>query len=185
MKIVNDYQTAADLIKSNNIGIIPTDTIYGISCLAFSKENVEKIYEIKGRDYSKPFIILISKTHDLERFGVSLTENEKTILEKYWPEPVSIILEIKDENLSYLHRGKKSLAFRLPNDEKLISILDETGPIVSTSANISNEPPINSLEEAKKWFAQKIDFILDVGPLPERKPSRIIEIKNGIENIIR
>lgn len=185
MKIIKSFKKAGDSLKSGELGIIPTDTIYGISCLASSKENIERIYEIKGRDYSKPFIILISKIGSLSKFGICLTENDKKILEKYWPGPVSVILKVEHENLAYLHRGKKSLAFRLPSNKNLISILNKTGPLVSTSANISDNPPISSLDEARKYFEQKLDFILDMGPLDDRKPSRIIEIKNGIESIIR
>ena len=78
----------------------------------------------------------------------------------------------------------KSLAFRLPNDKNLVSIIKATGPMVSTSANTSNTEPINDSEEALRIFENKIDFMLDKGKL-NNKPSKIIKIENGIEHIIR
>jgi L-threonylcarbamoyladenylate synthase len=185
MKIVSDFNTATNFLKKGEVGIIPTDTIYGISCLSSLKEKVESIYEIKGREFSKPFIILISDIDDLIKFNISPTDNETNIIKKYWPGPVSIILDVPQNELAYLHRGNNSLAFRLPNDSGLLSILEKTGPLVSTSANISNNPPIKNSGEAKIHFDNKLDFMLDIGLLPERNPSRIVEIRNGIENIIR
>ncbi|MBW6441356.1 Sua5/YciO/YrdC/YwlC family protein [Patescibacteria group bacterium] len=61
-------------------GLIPTDTIYGLSCLASTQENEEKIYEIKQRDYDKPFIILISNIKDLQEFEIPLAKDEKETL---------------------------------------------------------------------------------------------------------
>jgi L-threonylcarbamoyladenylate synthase len=185
MEILKDYQKAAGYLKNGKIGIIPTDTIYGISCSAFSKENVEKIYEIKQRDFDKPFIILISSPKDLEKFKLKITEFHKKIFKKYWPGPVSIILDVKHDEFSYLHRGKSSLAFRLPNDEKLKSLLKITGPLVSTSANTSENPPINSLDEAVEIFDKKLDFMLDIGSLKNKNPSKIILIEDGKEKVIR
>ena len=185
MDIIESNKQATEYLNRGKIGIIPTDTIYGISCLASSKENVEKIYEIKGRDYSKPFIVLISSIKDLKGFSLSLSKKEFNILNKRWPGPISIILGVNDDRFYYLHRGKMSLAFRLPDDKNLVSLLEQTGPLVSTSANLSDHPPIKSVEEAVKHFDDKLDFMLNTGVLPDRKPSRIIEIKNGVENIIR
>lgn len=185
MEIIKSHKKAAKYLKGGKIGIIPTDTIYGISCLTSSRENVEKIYEIKQRDYDKPFIILISSVKDLENFGLSVTKGQKKIFKKHWPGPVSIILDVTDGDFSYLHRGKNSLAFRLPDDNKLMSILKETGPLVSTSANISNNPIINNSNEALQNFDEKLDFMLDIGPLENKNPSRIILVKDGTEKVIR
>ena len=85
MEIIKDYKKAAEYLKNDNIGIIPTDTIYGISCLASSQENVEKIYEIKQRDYDKPFIVLISDIKDLQEFNIPLAKDIKDILKNIGP----------------------------------------------------------------------------------------------------
>ena len=182
--ITKDWQTASNLLAERKVGVIPTDTIYGISCLAFDKNSVEKIYKIKQRDFNKPFIILIPSIKDLNRFGISITSNEKIILNKYWPGPVSIVLNVEDERYEFLHRGTKTLAFRLPDYSGLNKLLSRTGPLVSTSANISNTKSAKSIEEAIEIFKNTVDFYLDVGPL-NNPPSKIIRIENGEEVIIR
>lgn len=184
MNVIFNYSEASKLLKRGNIGIIPTDTIYGISCLASLEKNVENIYKIKQRDFDKPFILLISSVNELKLFGVNLSTEERNIIQKYWPGPVSIILDVNDKKFQYLHRGTNTLAFRRPVKPELQTLLRYTGPIVSTSANISNSPPIKNLLEAEKIFGDKLDFFLDEGEL-NNPPSKLIKLHNGVETIIR
>jgi len=166
-------------IKKGRIGVIPTDTIYGIVCSAMKKKSVEKLYKIRKRDSKKPMIILISSLKDLNLFGVKI---DKKITDKYWPGKVSIIVPIK--KLEYLHRGKNSLAFRLPDNKALIKLIKISGPIVAPSANTEGEKPAETIEEAKEYFKDKIDFYVDCGKL-KSKPSKIISLLNNNIEIIR
>jgi len=166
-------------IKSGKIGVIPTDTIYGIVCSAFDKKSVEKIYELRKRDLKKPMIVLISSLKDLKLFGIEI---DKKTADKYWPGKTSIILPVK--KFEYLHRGKKSLAFRLPDDSNLIQILKVSGPIVAPSANIEGKEPATTIEEAKEYFGEKINFYLSAGKL-KSKPSKIISLLKGKVEVVR
>jgi len=164
-----------DTLKRGEIAVIPTDTIYGIVCSALKKESVEKLYKIRKRDCLKPMIILIGSLDDLSIFNIKKSE----IFNKYWPGRVSIIVECN--NFEYLHRGKKTLAFRLPDDKDLINILKISGPIVAPSANIEGEKPAETIEEAKKYFGDNVDLYIDKGII-KSNPSKIISLK---EEIIR
>ncbi|MDD3386756.1 MAG: L-threonylcarbamoyladenylate synthase [Candidatus Pacebacteria bacterium] len=164
-----------DSLKRGKIAVIPTDTIYGIVCSALNKESVEKLYKIRKRDSLKPMIILIGSLEDLSIFNIKKSE----IFNKYWPGRVSIIVECN--NFEYLHRGKNSLAFRLPDDKDLINILKISGPIVAPSANIEGEAPAETIEEAKKYFGDNVDLYIDKGII-KSNPSKIISLK---EEIIR
>ncbi|MFA5730042.1 MAG: L-threonylcarbamoyladenylate synthase [Candidatus Paceibacterota bacterium] len=166
-------------IKKGRIGVIPTDTIYGIVCSAMKKKSVEKLYKIRKRDSKKPMIILISSLKDLNLFGIKI---DKKITDKYWPGKVSIIVPVK--KLEYLHRGKNSLAFRLPDNKALINLIKISGPIVAPSANTEGEKPAETIEEAKEYFKDKIDFYVDCGKL-KSKPSKIISLLNNNIEIIR
>ncbi|MFZ3057884.1 MAG: L-threonylcarbamoyladenylate synthase [Minisyncoccales bacterium] len=166
-------------IKKGRIGVIPTDTIYGIVCSAIEKKSVEKLYKIRKRDSKKPMIILISSLKDLNLFGVKI---DKKITDKYWPGKVSIIVPIK--KLEYLHRGKNSLAFRLPDNKALIKLIKISGPIVAPSANTEGDKSAETIEEAKEYFKDKIDFYVDCGKL-KSKPSKIISLLNNNIEIIR
>ena len=155
-----------------------TDTIYGIVGLALKKEVVENIYKLRERNPSKPMIILIGSIRDLGFFGIKIDKITQKILEKFWPGKVSIILPCPSKKFIYLHRGTRSLAFRLPDKPDLIEILGKTGPLVAPSANPEGEPPAKTVEEAKKYFGQKVDFYLDEGELTSL-PSTLIAIENG------
>lgn len=166
-------------IKQGSIGVIPTDTIYGIVCSAMNKKSVERLYSVRKRDPKKPMIILVSSVKDLKLFDVKI---EKEIASKYWPGKTSIIIPV--EKFEYLHRGKNSLAFRLPDDKDLIKILKISGPIVAPSANTEGKKPAQTIEEAKKYFTDKIDFYLDCGKI-QSKPSKIISLESSGIKIIR
>ena len=153
-----------EILRRGGITVIPTDTIYGLVGSAFSKKAIERIYKIKGRKKTKPFIILISSFNDLKRFNIKPSVKELKILKKIWPAPVSIILPCPSKKFSYLHRGTKNLAFRLPKKKSLIAIL--------------------TVKEAKKYFGDKIDFYVNSGHLAGR-PSKLVSIESGIIKLLR
>lgn len=177
---MNTYMTS---LKNGGIGIMPTDTIYGIVGQALSGDTVERIYALKKRTPTKPFIILISGIQDLDLFGISVTDSMKASLEHYWPGPVSIILECDNPQFEYLHRGTKTLAFRLPNTPKLTELIKETGPLVAPSANPEGLLPSQNIAEAEAYFGNDADFYVE-GPV-NAKPSKIIRITENGEEIIR
>ena len=173
------------VLKENGVAVMPTDTIYGIVGKALNKDTVLRIYDIKKRAPEKPFIILIGNITKLEKFFVYLPLEQKEILLKYWPGPVSIILDCEDEEFSYLHRGTKTLAFRMPKSDSLQSLLMEVGPLVAPSANPEGLPPAENIEEAKKYFGDEIDYYMDIGRLVG-KPSKLIRLnKDNTIDILR
>lgn len=182
------YKKIIKIIKNGGIGILPTDTLYGVVGDAFSEEVVNKIYQIKGRNEKKPFIVLISSLKDLKKFGIILTNIQVLILKKIWPGKISIILPCSGSNikkLRYLHRGENSIAFRFPKKKKLIEILKKTGPLVAPSANPEGLEPAENILKAKKYFGDKVDFYLSSGTL-KSKPSSLIKFnKNGEIEILR
>lgn len=170
-------QEIIQLLKNGKVGVIPTDTIYGIVASALDPELVEKIYKLKKRNTDKPFIILISSIYDLEKFDVKLTEKQKEFLEKNWPNPLSVLLPSAGDKWKYLHRGTNSLAFRMPKDEELIELLEEFGPLVAPSANIEGEKPAETTEEAKEYFGNFVNFYIDRGTI-KGEPSTIIKLND-------
>ncbi len=178
--------SAIDLLKQNKIIVYPTDTLYGILGRALSKRVVLRIYKVKGRDDDKPFIILISSLSDLKKFNISdrLIRVNGGIVERVWPGPVSVILPCTSTKFSYLHRGTKSLAFRMPKDKELQKILNITGPLVAPSANPQGEVPARNIKQAKKYFGNKIDGYYGSNK-KTGKPSTIISLAGRKPKIIR
>lgn len=169
-------------LKMGKVGVIPTDTIYGIVGSALNPHTVEKIYKLRERAADKPFIILIANLNDLNQFNIKLTDKMKIILKKIWPNPVSVVLPFNEEKFKYLHRSKKSLAFRIPNNEWLINLLKQSGSLVAPSANIEGGKPSETIEEAKKYFGDKVDFYVDGGKMSKAPASAV---KSAPSTLIR
>jgi L-threonylcarbamoyladenylate synthase len=174
------------ILQSDGVGILPTDTLYGIVGNAFSKKTVERIYKIKGRDENKPFIVLISSIKDLEKFNIDFNIS---ILNKFWPGKFSILLPFKNKlsinKFKYLHRGTNEIAFRLPNKKSLIELLKKTGPLVAPSANPQGFDPASNIKEAKAYFEDKVNFYV-AGGILKSAPSTLLRInKNGEIQVLR
>jgi L-threonylcarbamoyladenylate synthase len=163
----------AEILKKGGIGVIPTDTLYGIVACALHEQAVTRVYELKGRTPTKPCIILIPSVANLSAFGIFLTQEREKILSQYWPGPVSVILPCGTDVPEYLHRGTFTLAFRLPDDPQLLRFLEESGPLIAPSANPEGLPPATTTEEAKKYFGDNVDFYIDGGKR-DGMPSTII-----------
>lgn len=165
------YKKIIEILKNRGVGIIPTDTIYGLVGSAFSKKAINRIYKIKKRNKNKKLIVLISSIDDLKKFKIKINKEQAKILKKFWPGKVSIIIG--------------DMAFRLPAKKYLIEILKQTGPLVAPSANPEGLKPAENIIQAKKYFGDKVDFYLSDGIL-KSKPSTLIRInKNGEIEVLR
>jgi len=152
-------------LKQGNIGVLPTDTVYGIVASARISEAVERVYVLRDRDMDKPCIILLPDAGALEEYGIVPTVYESEFLDKWWPGPVSVLFPCNNEHLSFLHRGTKTLAFRVPDHAWLRNVLQETGPLIAPSANPQGKPVARTLGEAKSYFGSRVDFYADGGEL--------------------
>lgn len=163
---------------------MPTDTTYGVIGSALSPETVDNVYKIRHRSTHKPLIILISSIDDLKIFGITLNQKTFQRLSRLWPNPVSIILPVPDPKWEYLHRGTKSLAFRLPKDRALREFLVQTGPLVAPSANPENLPTSKTIQESYDYFGDRVSFYIDGGQMA-LLPSTLVKIDNGKITVIR
>jgi len=173
------------LLKNNGVGVILTDTIYGLVGSAMSKKVVDRIYKLKQRNENKSLIILISSIDDLKKFDVKITDKAKSFMQQYWPGKVSIILPFTNTKYEYLDKvGDNTLAFRIPNKDDLIAIIKETGPLVAPSANPEGMPPAKKISEAKKYFGEDVDFYFDEGEAISL-PSTLVKIDGEKIDILR
>lgn len=156
---------------------MPTDTIYGLVGSATLRKTVFRIYKLRRRNPRKPFIILISSLEDLNLFRIKIDEYSRKILNKIWPDAISVVLPCARKKFFYLHRGGKTLAFRFPKNKALTDILKQTGPIIAPSANPEGIRPAENIKQAKKYFGKEVDFYVNKGTI-KGLASTLIEIKN-------
>ena len=181
-------QNLIKTLKENGVVVMPTDTLYGIVGRAQDAAVVNRIYAVRERNGDKPCIILIGDINELEKFSIVLSEKQKNKLKEYWvnnSEPTSIILDCPDEKFLYLHRGTKTLAFRLPIQTGLQNLLKKIGPLIAPSANPEGFSPAENISEAKKYFGDSVDLYIDGGTL-KGKASKIVRLnKDGPVEILR
>ena len=172
-------------LKNNGIAIFPTDTVYGIGTVYNNPKGIERIYEVKQRDRSKPIIALISDISHLDKL-VNLEEenpgNISEIMEKYWPGELTIVFDKSKYNVA----KDNTIGVRIPGDEILLRIIESCGGIVfTTSANISGEKSPAKIEDISYDILKKTDFILDGGPILNGVPSTVIKYSAGKISVLR
>lgn len=160
---------------------MPSDTVFGLSCCALDEPAVKRLHNIKDRDKNKPFIVLISTMAQLNDLGIITSDVAPAL--QYWPGPLTIICEAEGAPL-WLHRGTKTLAVRQPDDKTLRGLIDKVGPLVSTSANLAGQKPVRTMDSAKKYFGDKLDFYVDKGII-NKKPSTIIRATFSKVEVVR
>lgn len=175
-----------DIIKKGGVAVIKTDTLYGLVCDAFNQHAVARIYDIKKRNPLKPVIVLISSISDIENFGIKVNSELHKKLSAIWPDKVSVILPSDDNsvNTHHIHKGTGGIAFRMPADKELRSILAEVGPLVAPSANPEGLSPAINIQQATDYFGDDVDFYMDGGEVTNTRPSKIIKIIHNIEEVI-
>jgi L-threonylcarbamoyladenylate synthase len=160
----------AGVLRAGGVALIPTDTIYGLHALATDERAIARIAVMKGRDNDKPFVIIASSIDQLRALGATVPKE----LSRIWPAPLTAILA----------SGRTTIAARIPDLEWLRALLQRTGPLVSTSANRSGDPPITSPHDLAQDLQDVLDAVLDQGPR-EGKPSTIVDFTGAEPRLVR
>lgn len=171
------------VIKKGGIVVFPTDTVYGIGCNPYNANAVEKIYEIKSREKIKSLPVLAYSLDTVKEIARIDTFTEK-IINKYWPGPLTLILELTDKKLKKSLNLDNKIAVRIPDSECTLKLLEKCGLLVGTSANISGSSPSTDPKECLKNITN-YDVFLNGGTITSKGESTIIEIENEEIKIIR
>jgi len=163
------------------VGVLPTDTVYGLVARANDEATVKRLYDLKLRE-GKPGTIIAASIQQLIELG--LKPRYLKAVEQFWPGAVSVIIPCGPE-LEYLHEGTYGLAVRIPAPKDLRDFLKQTGPLLTSSANHSGEPTAATLQQAKKYFGKNVDFYVDGGDLSNHAPSTIVRIVDDAIEIVR
>jgi len=171
------------VIKKGGIVVFPTDTVYGIGCNPYNANAVEKIYEIKSREKIKSLPVLAYSLDTVKEIARMDTFTEK-IIKKYWPGPLTLILELTDKKLKKSLNLDNKIAVRIPDSKCTLKLLEKCGLLVGTSANISGSSPSTDPKECLKNITN-YDVFLNGGTITSKGESTIIEIENEQIKIIR
>jgi tRNA threonylcarbamoyl adenosine modification protein (Sua5/YciO/YrdC/YwlC family) len=168
-------------LNDGAVVVIPTDTVYGLVCKANNPSAVARLYALKHREH-KPGTIIAASVDQLVDLGIPRRYLKP--IESYWPNPISVVIPV-GSRLPELHLGKMSLAMRIPNKPELLELLGQTGPLLTTSANLPGQPPATNVNEAKQYFGDVVDLYNDGGDLRDHKPSTIIRVVDDAVEVLR
>lgn len=173
---------AATALQNGNVGVLPTDTVYGLVAQAHNRLAVERLYRLKNRE-RKPGTLIAASAKQLRELGVPNELLDR--LAPYWPGPLSAVLPISDR-YSYLHQGLGDIAMRVVANDDIRHLLEQTGPLMTSSANHPGAPGATTMIEAWDYFQDKVDFYVDGGNLADRPPSTIVKFEaNDTLKILR
>ena len=172
---------AAKLLLAGKVGVIPTDTVYGLVARAADEQAVAKFYSVKQRDNKRGTVIAASVEQLVE---LGIPKRYLSAVEHLWPNSLSVEIPL-GHRLGYMHQNIGSQAFRVVADAAVRAILEQTGPLVTTSANKPGQPGSVSVQQAMDYFGSEVDFYLDGGDRSGRAPSTIIRVVDDAIEIIR
>ena len=160
---------AAELLKSNELVALPTETVYGLGGAALSSAAIEKIYAAKNRPADNPLIVHIGHLEQVTDFAVSTPSILEPLAKAFWPGPLTLVLHARDSVRNTVCRGKATVALRIPNHPVFLAVIRKAAMgIAAPSANLSGKPSPTRAEHVFKDLQGKIPLILDGGSLSGR-----------------
>jgi len=180
----NAISKALEVLKSGGLVAFPTDTVYGVGCLAFDGAAIKSIYVAKNRPVEKAIPILIADMEDMEKVGVDIPQTAYNLASRFWPGPLTCIIP-KKPTLPEAVSATSTIGVRIPDHEVARALLRAAGPMAVTSANISGAQSPSTAEEVYAQLSGRIPFIIDGGTTPGGVPSTVVDCSTPELKIIR
>lgn len=158
-----DTQKIKKILENDGVIAFVTDTVWGVGCLPTSKKAVEKIYEIKHRDSKKPLILMSNDIEPLRKYVKPLNNKAEELVKKYFAGALTIVVEKSELTPDYITSGLNTVGIRVPDNKVFAEICSciDGNVLATTSANLSNEPPALTYDEALKYIGDKVDFVIE------------------------
>ena len=184
-KRIEGVRAAADAVRAGRCVVLPTDTVYGIGCDAFNNDAVVTLLATKRRGPDMPVPVLVGSWVTIQGLVREFTETAKTLVEAFWPGGLSIVVPEAPSLPWNLGDTRGTVLLRMPNQPLALELLQETGPMAVSSANISGNPPATTATEARQQFGDAVPIYLDGGTAEIGEPSTIIDISAPAPRILR
>ncbi len=184
---INDPQAipaALKIIQEGGLIVFPTDTIYGLAADPFNGEAILKIYQAKERPEEKALPVLIGELSQMNDLVNSVSSHVSLIAAKYWPGALTIVLP-KKPVLPIELSAYQTIGIRMPNLDFTLALLKSTGPLATTSANISGGANPTTAEDVLAQLDGRVDLILDGGSTPGPTASTVVDATTEDLKILR
>ena len=181
--LLTGMRLAKAALGRKELVVVPTDTVYGLACDAFSHEGVTKLLAAKGRDRQAPPPVLIGNAAALEGLAQEIPQLARKLAETFWPGALTMILKAQP-SLTW-DRGETigTVALRMPDHKIALALLQETGPLAVSSANLTGEPAAITCQQAEIALGAKVKVYLDGGASPKGEASTIVDMTSLVDTV--
>lgn len=163
-ELLTGMRLARAALGRGELVVVPTDTVYGIACDAFDPEAVQRLLDAKGRTRQSPPPVLVKSQETLAALAESVPDLIRPLLDEFWPGGLTVILRAQPSLAWDLGETRGTVALRQPDNKLLLELLEETGPLAVSSANLTGKPAAMSAREALEMLGDSVEVYLDGGP---------------------
>jgi L-threonylcarbamoyladenylate synthase len=181
---MSDLKKFIDLLNSGDIVAFPTETVYGLGANAWNPSAIQKVFKTKGRPSDNPLIVHISNIDQLQEFVSEVPESADTLIEKFWPGPLTLVFKKEPKVLDLITAGLDTVAIRMPDHKLALELIKETGPLVAPSANKSGRPSPTKPEHVKADFGEDLP-VIDGGSTEVGIESTVLDLTSETPVILR
>lgn len=174
---------AAAAVRAGGVVVLPTDTVYGIGCDAFSAEAVRAVLAAKGRGREMPPPVLVPNARTVDGLAREVSDVARALIERFWPGPLTLVLRAQSSLQWDLGDTNGTVAVRMPDHPVALALLSEIGPMAVTSANRTGMPPAATVAQAQDQLGDAVAVYLDGGPASGGPASTILDC-TGAEPVL-
>ena len=183
---MEETEQAASMLRKGGLVAVPTETVYGIAASAEDGVAVQMIYDLKDRDYDKPVSVLVTGMDMVEKYCQNIPPVAYRLAEKYWPGPLTMILEDREVVPAMVTADTGTLGVRCPDHPLTLAIIEKAGvPLAAPSANPSGDEPAKTAQEVLDYFNRKIEGVVDGGPCAMGVASTILDLTEEEPKVLR
>lgn len=181
----DELRIVTKALDEDKLIVFPTETVYGIAGNGLTLSVIDKMYQAKKRDYSKPFTLMVNDITKIKDIAY-VSENEEKVIKKFMPGPITLILKKKDCISNLVTANSDTVGVRIPNHEIALSILKSVDyPLATSSANISGSVNNSNIEDIINDLENYVDIFIKGNISSNLLASTVVEIKNNEVNILR
>jgi tRNA threonylcarbamoyl adenosine modification protein (Sua5/YciO/YrdC/YwlC family) len=177
--------SAAQSVTSGQLVVLPTDTVYGIGADAFDPAAVAALLAAKGRGRDMPVPVLVGSWSTIQGLVPSVPDRTQNLVEAFWPGGLTLVVEHVPTLSWDLGDARGTVAVRMPLHPVAIELLEITGPMAVSSANVSGRPPALTATDAQAQLGDKVAVYLDGGPATTGVASTIVDVTGDIPKVLR
>lgn len=166
---------AAELLKEGKLVAFPTETVYGLGASIFHKKAIERVYKVKGRESRKPLTIHIANKADINAFVQELKPKAEKLISTFWPGPLTLVLPKKSHIPKEITPSDR-VGLRMPDHPIALALIERSGPLVATSANISGYPSPTTPKTVIEQIGDRIECLIDGGKTPLGIESTVVDL---------